>query len=116
MYYVQIIFRGQGKHKEVIVGDCAGTASVTRNLVGNSLIMLYEQVIIDDVSVQFLPCKATPEDDYCIVHAQARCQNKRWLQYDEHAMEGPIEAEIGPLLIELFGSVVVEVISVSNMP
>lgn len=114
MYYVQIIFRGQGKHKEVIVGDCAGTASVTRNLVGNSLIMLYEQVIIDDVSVQFLPCKATPEDDYCIVHAQARCRGKQWPQYDEQAMAVEIEAEIAPPLVELFGSVMIELISVSD--
>lgn len=115
MYYVQIVFRGHGKHKEVIVGDCAGTACIARALAGRVLITLYQQVSIDHAVVQFLPCAATPEGDYCIVHIRARCRGKQWPQYDEHAMEVEIEAEIAPLLVELFGSVTIELIGVSDM-
>jgi hypothetical protein len=115
MYQVQIKIRSRGEHKEVIVGDCAGTASATYNLIGPVLKTIYEQVSIGNVSVEFLPYGATPEDDYCIVHLQARCQSRKWKPDDTPVMEVMIEVRAGPLLVELFGEVAIEV-SVSYVP
>lgn len=53
MQLVKIVFRGQGRYKEIIAGDSAGTAFLTRALVGNILITLYKQVIIDHVAFSF---------------------------------------------------------------
>lgn len=114
MQLVRIVFRGQGKYKEVIVGDSVGTACIARALAGRVLITLYQRVIFDYVVVQFLPYAAMTEGDYCIVHIQARCRGKQWPQYDEQAMAVEIEAEIAPPLVELFGSVMIELISVSD--
>jgi hypothetical protein len=116
MHFVKMVFRGQGKYREIIVGDSAGTGYLVRNLVGRVLATLYKQAIIDHTAVQFLPYVAISEGDYCIVHIQARCLGKQWPQYDKQAMEVEIEAELALPLVQLFGSVTIEVISVCDVP
>ena len=116
MDLVQMVIRCQSKYREVLVGDTAGTACVAQKLAGQVLVTLYEQVKIDDVAVQFPPFSATLEGDYCVMHIQARCLGKRWQHYDEQAMEVLIEVNIAPPLIELFGSVTVEVSCISDAP
>lgn len=116
MERLRIVIRCQGKHKEVLVGDSAGTACVVRELVGWTLVTLYDRVEIEHVAVQFPPCLSTLEGDYCVIHIQARCLGKRWQRYDEPAMEVLLEVNIAPPLLELFGSVTVETISISVVP
>jgi len=116
MDLVQMVIRCQSKYREVLVGDTAGTACVVQKLVGQILVSLYEQVRIDDVAVQFPRSLSTLDGDYCVIHIQARCLSKRWQHYDEQAMEVLIEVHIAPPLIELFGSVTVEVSCISDAP
>ena len=83
MERLRIVIRCQGKHKEVLVGDTAGTARVVRELVGWTLVTLYDRVEIEYAAVQFPPCSSTLEEDYCIVHIQARCQGEQWRRCEE---------------------------------
>lgn len=116
MHFVKIVFRGQGRYREIIVGDSVGTACLVRTLGASVLGTLYAQTSIDHVAVQFLPYTAMPDGDYCIIHVQARCLGKQWPQYDEQATEVEIEAELALPLVQLFGLVTIELISVSDVP
>jgi len=115
MERLHITIRCQGPYREVIVGDTVGTACFVRELVGQILVTLYEQARIDDIAVQFLSFPPTPDGDYCVIHMQARCLGQRWRLYDEQEMEVLIEVNIGLPLIELFGSVTVEVFSSTDV-
>ena len=116
MVQLQIVIRCQGDYREVIVGDETGTASVVRALVGWALVTLYNRVGIGQVAVQFPSRLSTLEEDYCIIHIQARCQGERWRRCEEQRVDMLIEATIAPPLIELFGSVTVEVFCDNSTP
>lgn len=108
MFQVQIDAQCADTFIEALPEEADATEFTVEELVGQLLLEHFDEVVVDEVTINFSP--RSPEGQYhCTIHLRAHCLGKSSLSFPG-ALEQvtlAVEARMSSSLVELFGTVYV---------
>jgi hypothetical protein len=116
MYFIEIDVRCADQFSEVLPDELEHAELMVEDLVGQILLDLFEEVNVDEVTINW-PTHPPIEQPYSSIHIQAHCSSAPLLDSDalEHK-ELVLEERISYALMELFGTVYVDRVSIRLPP
>lgn len=114
-YSVRIYAQCLSQYTEVLSDELLGAEVLVEVQMGQVLLNLFELVIIEDVNLRFLPAAPMKQKRYSI-QVNARCQSSFHALEPQvlERMELTVEDAISGILLELFGVVIVDEVSINS--
>ena len=115
MYLLRIHAQSYSRIFEVLPEEIGNAEFMVEEAVGQVLVDLFGDAMVDDVTIHFSSASRTGQRDCSIeIQAQCSCDANMLLSSAREHMERTVAKNLGSLLRELFGPVTVD--SVSAQP
>jgi hypothetical protein len=117
MFLIQIDVQCADKFFEVLPNEVENAEYAVEDLVCQILLAHFDEVMVDGVTITFSP--RSPEGQYhCSIHIHAHCpvKSSSLSPYKLEHLELVVEERISSALVELFGTVNAERVSISSSP
>ncbi len=113
MCLLHIHARSQGRIFEVLPEDVESTELVAEEAASQVILDLFDEAIIDDVTIQFSPT-STMGQRTCSIHIQVQCAYKSFklLPCTKEYIQLAIGKSMSSMLKELFGGVTIDTVIV----
>jgi len=113
MGLLHIHAQSRGRIFEVLPEEIENTELVTEEAVSQVILALFDEAIVDDVTIQFTPTTSLGQRN-CSIHIQVQCayQSFKLLPCTKEYMQLAISKSMGAILKELFGAVIIDTVIV----
>lgn len=113
MCYLHIQAQGYGRVFEVFPEEVEGTELLVEEGVSHVLLELFDEAVVDEVTVKFSPAERAGQLD-CFIQIQAQCslQSFTLLPHPKERIELTVGERVCSLLKQLFGPVTINSITI----
>ena len=113
MCLLHIHAQSRGRIFEVLPEEIENTELVAEEAVSQVILDLFDEAIVDDVTIQFSPASTLGQRN-CSIHIQVQCSYRSFklLPCTKEYMQLAISKSMSSMLKELFGAIVINAVIV----